>query len=67
MSSGSTPCGIGLPEAGPLIDALRDDSAATRLAALDALTRLPLQPDAWFEFAITSTRRWRPRDRSASM
>ena len=44
MSSGSTPCGIGLPEAGPLIDALRDDSPATRLAVLDALTRLPLEP-----------------------
>ena len=41
MSSGSTPCGIGRPEAGPLIDALRDDSPATRLAVLDALTRLP--------------------------
>ena len=51
MSSGSTPCGIGLPEAGPLIDALRDDSPATRLAVLDALTRLPLEPDAWFEFS----------------
>ena len=45
MSSGSTPSGIGRPEAGPLIDALRDDSPATRLAVLDALTRLPLEPD----------------------
>ena len=49
MSSGSTPCGIERPEAGPLIDALRDDSPATRLAVLDALTRLPLEPDVWFE------------------
>jgi hypothetical protein len=49
LSSGSTPCGIGRPEAGPLIDALRDDSPATRLAVLDALTRLPLEPDCWFE------------------
>ena len=49
MSSDSTPCGIGLPEAGPLIDALRDGSPATRLAVLDALTRLPLDPDCWFE------------------
>ena len=49
MSSGSTPCGIGRPEAGPLIDALHHDSPATRLAVLDALTRLPLEPDVWFE------------------
>ena len=49
MSSGSDPGGIGRPEAGPLIDALRDDSQSTRIAALDALTRLPLEPDAWFE------------------
>ena len=32
-----------------MIDALRDDSPATRLAVLDALTRLPLDPDCWFE------------------
>ena len=49
MSSDSTPCGVGRPEAGPLIDALRDDSPETRLAVLDALTRLPLEPDCWFE------------------
>jgi hypothetical protein len=49
VSSGSIPRGIGRPEAGPLIDALRDDSPATRLAVLDALTRLPLEPDCWFE------------------
>ena len=49
MSSDSTPGGIGRPEAGPLIDALRDNSPATRLAVLDALTRLPLEPDVWFE------------------
>ena len=49
MSSGSTPGDMGRPEAGPLIDALRDDSPATRLAVLDALTRLPLEPDCWFE------------------
>ena len=49
MSSGSTPCGIGRPEAGPLIDALRNDSPSTRLAVLDALTRLPLEPECWFE------------------
>ena len=49
MSSASSPCGIGRPEAGPLIDALHDDSPATRLAVLDALTRLRLEPDCWFE------------------
>ena len=49
MSSDSDPGGIGRPEAGPLLDALRHDSQKTRLAALDALTRLPLEPDAWFE------------------
>ena len=49
MSSDSTPSGIGRPEAGPLIDALRDNSPATRLAVLDALTRLPLEPECWFE------------------
>jgi hypothetical protein len=49
VSSDSTPCGIGRREAGPLIDALRDDSPATRLAVLDALTRLPLEPECWFE------------------
>ena len=32
-----------------MIDALRDDSPETRLAVLDALTRLPLEPDCWFE------------------
>ncbi len=46
MSSDST---LGRPAVGPLIDALRDDSPATRLAVLDALTRLPLEPDCWFE------------------
>ena len=49
MSSDSNPCGVGRPEAGPLIDALRDDSPETRLAVLDALTRLPLEPDCWFD------------------
>ena len=49
MSSDSTPSGIGRAEAGPLIDALRDDAPATRLAVFDALTRLPLEPDCWFE------------------
>ncbi len=49
MSSDSTPSGIGRAEAGPLIDALRDDSPAKRLAVFDALTRLPLEPDCWFE------------------
>ena len=34
-------------EAGPLIDALRDASPECRLAALDALTRLPLDRDCW--------------------
>jgi hypothetical protein len=49
VSSTSASCGIGRPEAGPLIDALRDNSPQTRLAVLDALTRLSLEPDAWFE------------------
>jgi hypothetical protein len=49
VSSDSTPAGIARPEAGPLINALRDDSPATRLAVLDALTRLPLEPECWFE------------------
>jgi hypothetical protein len=49
VSSDSTPSGIGRSQAGPLIDALRDDSPATRLAVLDALTRLPLEPEGWFE------------------
>ena len=49
MSSDSAPYGIGRPEAGPLIDALRDDLPATRLAVFDALTRLPLERDCWFE------------------
>ncbi len=49
MSSDSTASGIGRAQAGPLIDALRDDSKVTRLAVLDALTRLPLEPECWFE------------------
>ncbi len=49
MSSTSAPSGIGFPQAGPLLDALRDNSPETRLAVLDALTRLPLEPDVWFE------------------
>ncbi len=49
MSSVSTPGGIGRPQAGPLLDALRDNAPQTRLAVLDALTRLPLEPDVWFE------------------
>lgn len=49
MSSTPAQGGIGFPQAGPLLDALRDNSPETRLAVLDALTRLPLEPDVWFE------------------
>ena len=49
MSSDSAPGGIGRAQAGPLIDALRDDLPATRLAVFDALTRLPLDRDCWFD------------------
>jgi hypothetical protein len=49
VSSASAPGGIGFPQAGPLLDALRDNSPETRLAVLDALTRLSLEPDVWFE------------------
>jgi len=38
---------IGRDEAEPLLEALHDPSPETRLAVLDALTRLPLDPDTW--------------------
>ncbi len=49
MSSVSAPSRVGRPQAGPLLDALRDNAPETRLAVLDALTRLSLEPDLWFE------------------
>ena len=50
MSSASAPYGIGPPQAGPLFDALNPDNApATRLVVFDALTRLPLEPEVWYQ------------------
>lgn len=49
MGGASTSCGVGRPQAEPLLDALRDNAPETRLAVLEALTRLPLEPDVWFE------------------
>ena len=45
----ATPHDIGLPDAQPLLSALEGGTAETRLAVLDALTRLPLDPDCWLE------------------
>jgi len=40
---------IGLPNVGPLLDALRDPNTAVRTGALRALVRLPLDEAAWEE------------------
>ena len=59
----ATPRGIGLPEAEPLLSALEGGTAETRLAALDALTRLPLEPECWLEVRDYAV--WALEDKSA--
>jgi hypothetical protein len=45
----ATPRDIGVPDAQPLLSGLEGGTAETRNAVLDALTRLPLDPDCWLE------------------
>ena len=59
----ATPRGIGVPEAQPLLSALEGGTAETRLAALDALTRLPLEPESWLE--VRDYAAWALEDKSA--
>ena len=47
----------------PLLEALRDPSPETRLAVLDALTRLSLDPDGWF--AVREYAAWALDDKTA--
>jgi hypothetical protein len=59
----STSDRVGLSEVEPLIRALHDDSPATRIAVMRALTRLPLEPEVWF--AVRDYLKWGLEDRSA--
>jgi DNA-binding transcriptional ArsR family regulator len=54
---------VGMPEAGPLLAALHDPSGETRVAVLEALTRLPLDRDCWMEVRRYVT--WALEDRTA--
>lgn len=55
---------LGRAEAGPLLDALHDPSPETRLAVLEALTRLPLDPDCWL--AVRRYVAWALEDRACT-